>query len=95
MNTLLSASGPIVRATLMASLWSSSSDGPPQSSQIVTWMPPCFWPDATLYAARQCSTSTMESKQLSQLFKSRPDLIEIRETNPNGGPSDQVVRVSS
>ena len=52
-NARLSASGPIARATLMASLWSSSSAGPAQPSHIVTWMPPGFCPDAARYAAKQ------------------------------------------
>ena len=46
-NALLSASGPIARATLIASLWSSSAAGPPHPSHIVTWMPSGFCPDAT------------------------------------------------
>ena len=46
-NARLSASGAIARATLIASLWSSSAAGPPHPSHIVTWMPSGFCPDAT------------------------------------------------
>ena len=34
-------------------------------------------------------------KQLSQLIRSRPDRFTMRDSNPNGGPSDVYVRLSS